>query len=282
MTQHHHVRDGDLDVHYVEEGGGPLVLLLHGFPQDWSCWRHVLPLLADRYTLVAPDLRGFGRSGRPLTGLDPRTAAGDLHRLIARLDRGPAFVVGHDWGAATGLALAQDHPADVAALAFLESTAPGVATPDPPGMWHPGFLMTADLPEALLAGREEVFVRHFLTSLADDPDVFTDDDVARYAGHLARPGGLRCALGYYRSIPAVAPLFAAPPLTIPVLALGGSLWGERVEETVRRVARDVTGGVVPGSGHWLPEEQPAEIARRLDAFLGILPADARTDVRAEH
>ncbi len=154
------VRDG-VRIHYRRMGKGPGMVLLHGFPQTGHMWRKVLPALAERFTVVAPDLRGYGDSGRPATGYDKRSMAADIAEVIGALGLAPVVLVGHDRGARVGHRFALDHPSLLTRLVLLDiaPTYDVFQRMDQHGArarWHWLFHLVPDLPEALTAGREEI------------------------------------------------------------------------------------------------------------------------------
>jgi pimeloyl-ACP methyl ester carboxylesterase len=273
---HHNADLGDVRLHYVTMGQGFPVVLLHGWPQSWYEWRHIMPGLAASYRVIAPDLRGLGDSSRPLTGYDKKTVGNDVWRLLQRLNVGEFFLVGHDWGGPTAYAIAAAHPAAVRKLAILDVAIPGDGSPNISQggrRWHHAFHQTLELPEALVAGREDIYLGWFFRNYGHRPDVIPDGDIAEYLRVYRQPGALRAGFGYYRAIPRdIADneaINAAARLPMPVLALGGdSGWGRRMEvvESLRRLATDVRGGVIENCGHWMPEEQPAELLKQLLAF----------------
>jgi pimeloyl-ACP methyl ester carboxylesterase len=275
-VMHHHADLGDVALHYVTMGQGFPVVLLHGWPQSWYEWRHIMPGLAAKYRVIAPDLRGLGDSSRPLTGYDKKTVGNDVWRLLQRLNIGEFFLVGHDWGGPTAYAIAAAHPTAVRKLAILDVAIPGDGSPNISQggrRWHHAFHQTPDLPEALITGREDVYLGWFFRNYGHRPDVIPDTDIAEYLRVYRQPGALLAGFGYYRAIPrdiadneAINATFKLP---MPVLALGGdSAWGRRMEvvESLRRMATDVRGGVIENCGHWMPEEQPAALLKQLLAF----------------
>lgn len=271
---HRHASVNDIRLHYVTAGTGDPLVLLHGCPQTCYAWRKVIPPLAARYTVIAPDLRGLGSSTRPVAGYDKRTVAEDIRQLVRSLGFDRVSLVGHDIGAMVAYAYAADHRDAVRRLAVLES-GPGF---DPTlldfsrglGLWHVPFHMAPDVPELLVTGRERAYLSQFY-DLAYNPTAITADDVDEYLRFYAAPGGLRAYFAHYRALPqdnARLAESAKEPLPMPVLALGGdSSLGAMVETAMRRVATDVQGGVLPDCGHWMPEEQPAALVARLLAFL---------------
>jgi len=150
-------------IHYVTIGNGSPVVLLHGWPQTWYEWRRVMPLLADKYALVAPDMRGLGDSTRPASGYDKKTVANDIWLLMhSHFGHARFAVVGHDWGAPVAFRLAADHPAEVTHLALLDVPVPGdqpagSAIGGAPRWWHM-LHQVLDLPEALVYGRERIYL----------------------------------------------------------------------------------------------------------------------------
>lgn len=269
----------DVSLHYVTAGDGPPVVLLHGFPQTWYEWRDVIPALAENYSVVAPDLRGLGDSSRPVGGYDKKTVANDVWRLMNQhLGHRQFFVVGHDWGGPVAYALAAAHRDAVARLAILDVMIPGdgsEAFATSGGRWHHGFHRTPDLPEALIAGRERIYISYFLRQFTRHPGAISDAAIDEYARTYSEPGAMRAGLAYYRATPQDvadnAQSQVEGKLRMPVLALGGdSSFGRRelTLESMRRMAEDVRGGVVPESGHFIPEEQPAYLVEQLLAFFG--------------
>jgi len=187
-------------------------------------------------------------------------------------------MVGHDWGGPTAYAVAAAHPDSVRKLAILDVTIPGDGSANISQggrRWHHAFHQTLDLPEALVTGREDIYLGWFYRNYGARPDAIPDADIAEYLRVYRQPGALRAGFAYYRAIPTDiadnTATAAASKLPMPVLALDGDRsWGRRMEvvESPRRLAVDVQGGVVENCGHWMPEEQPAELLRRLLAFFG--------------
>lgn len=276
---HHYADLGDVRLHYVTAGEGFPIVLLHGWPQTWYEWRHVIPGLAKKFQVIAPDLRGLGDSSRPLAGYDKKTIGDDIWRLVHNhLGIRKFLLVGHDWGGPTAYAIAHAHPNAVRRLAILDVTIPGDGSANISQggrRWHHAFQQTLDLPEALVTGREDIYFGWFYRNYGHRPDVIPPADVAEYLRTYREPGALRAGFAYYRNIPRDIADNAAGAkdfkLPMPVLALGGAnSWGRGMEvvESLRRLATDVRGGILENCGHWMPEEQPEALLEQLLAFFG--------------
>jgi pimeloyl-ACP methyl ester carboxylesterase len=228
---------------------------------------------------LAPDYRGAGHSGRPAGGYDKETMAGDVHQLVQ--DHlgitGPVVLAGHDIGLMVAYSYARRHRDEVSHLAVIDAPLPGTAVFDrlssDPRVWQFAFHAVRDIPEMLIAGRERPYLQHFFTARSADPSAVTAEDLDVYVAAYASPGGIRAAMEVYRAFDQdVADNRAAlehdGKLTLPVLAVGGasSTTGRLMEPMMREVADDVTALLVPGAGHWIPEEQPRVLAQAIDEF----------------
>ena len=277
---HHYANLKGVRLHYVTLGKGRPMILIHGWPQTWYEWRRLMPLLADDFFLVAPDLRGLGDSSRPSKGYDKKTVAGDLWHLIHdQLGFDRFVVVGHDWGAPTAFRFAADHPEAVTHLVMLDAPVPG-DQPAGSGLggtprWHHLFHQVPDLPEALTYGRERIYLEWFFMNGTDQAGVFDDADVAEYVRTYSQPGAMRAGFNFYRALSQdVADnretLASGFKLPMPTLGLGGGGSrgrGDLIVQSLQRVALKAEGGAVPECGHFIPEEKPEELAQLLRAFL---------------
>jgi pimeloyl-ACP methyl ester carboxylesterase len=268
---------GDVLIHYATAGSGPPLVLLHGWPQTWYEWRSIVPELAPHYTLVMPDLRGLGDSSRPVDGYDKKTVANDIWRLVYdRLGHERFYLVGHDWGGPTAYALAAAHPEAVRRLVILDVVIPGDGGDFSQSgrRWHHAFHMTPDLPEALVQGRERLYISWFYRTFGYRPDAIGEAELDEYARTYAQPGAMRAGFAFYRALPQDAADNAAIikrfKLPMPVLGIGGANGrgrGAEVEQSLRRVASDVRAEIFNECGHWIPEEQPTRLAAALRGFL---------------
>lgn len=268
-------------LHYVCGGNpqGETLVLLAGFPQSWFAWRQVMARLASTYRIIAPDLPGQGDSDRPETGYDTRSLATKVHGLLSSLAISRYYLAAHDVGAWVAWPYAALYGDEVKRLALLDAGIPGITLPDAlpvsPDVawktWHFAFHVIPDLPEALIAGHERVYLEWFLKRKTACPDVFSETDMDEYLRILMNNGGLRAGLAYYRSAALSAQqnreLQANGKLSMPILAISadqGSI--PDMAAPLRPFAENVSGVVVPYCGHFLPEEQPEAIARELSGF----------------
>jgi pimeloyl-ACP methyl ester carboxylesterase len=265
-------------MHYVIGGHGPTLVLLHGYPETSYEWFGLLPALGRSYTVIAPDLRGAGGSSAPAGGYDKVTMAADVHALLASLGRATGVnLVGHDIGTMVAYAYAATYRDSVRKLALTEAPIPDLTvysypslTPNGPGFWNFGFFsLTNGLPENTVNGHEQQWVSGFIDWLAVNKSVVADSPV--YADALRDDAHLRASFEWFRAFGTdnadVARLGTAK-LTIPVLAVGADhSLGASVAQQDRSYAKNVQAAVVPDSGHWIWEEQPAYMTKLLLDFL---------------
>ena len=270
---HHTAAVNGIQMHYVIGGQGDPVGRLHGWPQTWYEWHKVMPALAKNYTVVAPDLRGLGDSSKPLTGYDANTTAEDIYQLLSKLGLDQKiYLVGHDVGVQTAYSYAASHPNNVSKLVILDVPVAGFI---PPGFgfedccfWF-SFHQTPDIPETLTAGKEREYLSWFYR-LAYNPEAITEADIDKYVSSYSAPGGMRAGFEYYRAFPINEEqnkVHANVKLPMPVLALGGEhSFGNAALTSMKSLATDVRGGIVPFSGHWIPEERPDFLINELAKF----------------
>lgn len=275
--QHEYADLGDVRLHYVTAGQGPAVVLLHGWPQTWYMWRDIIPALATRYRVIAPDLRGLGESSRPVVGYDKKTMSDDVWRLVHDvLGIQSLFVVGHDWGGPTAFALAAQHRDAVRRMAIFDVPVPGDGTPVMfNNRWHHGLHWELDFAEALTAGKEDVYLGFFYRNWGGRPDAISEAAQREYLRAYRLPGAMRAGFNIYRATPQdVADneaFLRQGKLEMPILCYGGPLGrgrGMGALESWQRVATNVRGGIAEGCGHWIPEERPQWVVEQLLAFFG--------------
>src|SRR5918998_5228643 len=180
-----------IQMHYVIGGQGDPVVLLHGWPETWYAWRHVMPALAQNYTVIAPDLRGLGDSSKPTTGYDGKTVAEDIHQLVTQLGFNTIYLVGHDIGTWVAYPYAAGHPTEVEKLVIMEVPPPGFWPPPVPLPWWFSFQQTPDVPEALVQGKEMEYLLWFYQNLAYNPAAITQEAINEYVSRYSAPGGMR-------------------------------------------------------------------------------------------
>src|SRR5262249_41831263 len=253
---------------------GPAVVLLHGYAETSRMWRPLIPLLAGRFTVIAPDLPGIGDSEIPKDGLDMKTAAIRMHALVRSLGVTKARVVGHDIGLMVAYGYAAQFPSEVEKLVLMDAFLPGVAgwetVYNDPGIWH--FRFNGPTPEKLVEGRERIFFEHFWNDFAADKTrSIPEADRQAYAAAYARPGRMRAGWASFVSFRQAARDFAElakTKLTMPVLSVGGEKAnGALLGEQIKLVATDATAVVLKNTGHWVMEESAAEATAALVKFL---------------
>ena len=270
-------RDAEADgvkLHYLTAGRGPTVILLHGYTQTSRMWRPIIPLLAEKFRVIAPDLPGIGDSAIPVEGLDMKTAAIRVHALAKSLGVEKARVVGHDIGLMVAYAYAAQFPAETERLVLMDAFLPGVAgwesVYDDPNIWH--FRFNGPTPEALVRGRERTYFAYFWNDLAADRTRSVPAaDREAYVAAYSRPGRMHSGWAYFAAWPVTAKDFAQlaqTKLAIPVLTIGGDKsLGEVLGRQAKLVATDVTAVTLKDTGHWVMEERPKETTDALMKFL---------------
>jgi pimeloyl-ACP methyl ester carboxylesterase len=282
LVEHRYADLGDVRLHYVEAGEGPLVVLLHGFPQFWYMWRFQIPALAEAgFRVVAPDMRGYNLSEKPrgVSSYRVELLAQDVERLIRACGEESAVVVGHDWGAAVAWVTAMMHPEMIKRLGILNVPHPERFAR---GLLRPAQLLRSSymfffqvprLPEKVLAARDFAALRHTLRNETTRLGTFADEDIERYAEALARPGALTAALNYYRALFRRNPLKARALLRrieVPVIVI----WGERDRFLGKELAEPEPTWVpnlrverLPDASHFVAEDRPDEVNSLLIEFL---------------
>jgi pimeloyl-ACP methyl ester carboxylesterase len=281
-VRHRFVDIGGLELHLAEAGSGPPVLALHGWPQHWYCWRGVIAPLASSYTVICPDLRGFGWSQAPAGSYAKRTLAEDMLGLLDALELERVDLIAHDWGAWLGFQLCLEHPERFAHYLALNMITPW---PDRPslravlGLWRIAYqvmLSTPPLARRLLGGD---FVKRVLRAGAVHPGAWSDEDLEVFAAVLREPARIEASTHLYRTfltrelMPYLAGDFGRRRLEVSTLLLHGTKdlaidhrrlgrWQEHSTEMALEYRRD--------SGHFIAEEIPEIVAARAAALFGGL------------
>lgn len=287
------VQANGLAFHTLQAGpaSGPLVMLLHGFPETSHSWRRQIPVLAEAgFRVCAPDLRGYGGSDRPgkTSAYDLDPLADDVAGLIRQLGADRAAVVGHDWGGGVAWHFAQRHPGLLTRLAVLNCPHPGIFQKVIRGSfsqlrrsWYMFFFQLPALPEWLIRRRAREFVRQTFVGTAANKEAFSDEDLDQYSAAIARPGAARAAINYYRAAVRIGPArlkarlrLWATPIAAPTLLIWGmqdqALGTALIEPHAAVVAGPYEVVRIEESGHWVQQEAPEAVNAALLRHLAPL------------
>jgi pimeloyl-ACP methyl ester carboxylesterase len=266
---------GGVKLHYLEAGAGEPVILLHGYAETSHMWLPLIDRLAATRRVIAPDLRGFGQSGKPAQGYDKKSMAQDVKALADALGLKRARICGHDIGLMVAYAYAAQFPEGVERIALMDAFLPGI------GDWNSVFLLRdlwhfhfyGETPLKLVEGRERIFLEHFWNDFAADAKRSVPEaDRQFYALAYAQPGAMRAGFEVFHAFPQDAEDFAAlakTKLAMKMLVLTGEkASGQFLIDQGRMVASQVSGVIVKGAGHWLMEEAPDQVIPKLVEFLG--------------
>ena len=261
-------------IHTRVGGQGPAVVLLHGFADTGDMWALLAAELARDHAVVVPDLRGMGLSSHPEIGYEKRAQAQDIARVLDALSIDNADLVTHDIGNMVGYAFAAQYPARVTRWVAMDAPLPGIGPWDEilrnPLLWH--FNFRGPDAERLVAGRERIYLDRFYNELSADPKGIDEETRQHYAELYALPGAVHSAFNQFAAFAQDASdnkeFLAKGKLAMPVLAIGAEKsFGTAMADDLRFVASNVSGAVIPNSGHWLMEEQPAATIAAVRAFL---------------
>ena len=279
ITESRYATLSEVKLHYLEDGEGDVVVLLHGWPHTSHSWRHVMPKLSARFRLIAPDMRGLGDTSRPAGGYDNATVARDILELLEILGVSSFSLVGHDWGGPVAFAATLQAREKVKRLALVDAVLPvdgrSAGSGQGGARWHHLFHRTPHLPEALTAGREAIYLGWFYDEYSERAGAVLPEDLAEYVRCYSQPGAMRCGFEYYRTFNASTAFARAAierdgKLAMPVLSVaGGSGRGRAGEsaESIGAVAANLEAHQIAGCGHLVPEEAPDELAALLIPFL---------------
>ena len=277
------VQVGPINLHYRTAGTGPVLVLLHGFPQHSLMWHTIGPILAERFTVIALDQRGAGMSSITAGGYDGTTMAADLQGLLDAIGVDKCFIAAHDLGTRPAAAFARDFPDRVERVAFIEFVLPSFGyeqnmapTKDWTlnSNWHLSLFTVPDAAEFLIRGREREMLSWWFYHIAYSGNVhISGEHFEAYAREISKPGALRAGINYYAAVWKDAEDFAVlhtKPLTMPVLAMAGEASiGPYLDATWKAVGVNVTTLVIPEAGHWIGDENPEFTAISLMEFFGV-------------
>jgi len=262
------------ELHVRVGGKGPAVVFLHGFGDTGDMWAPIAAKLVADHTVIVPDLRGMGLSAHPDGGYTKKNQAADIAGIMDALKVDKAQLVTHDIGNMVGYALAAQYPARITKWVVIDAPLPGIGNWDKillnPLLWH--FNFRGPDAERLVKGRERIYLDRFYNELSADPKKIDEATRAHYAALYARPHAIHDAFEQFKAFTTDATdnkaLLAKGKLKMPVLALGaGSSFGEGMGVELRFAAANVTVGVIPNSGHWIMEENPAVTTKMVLDFL---------------
>lgn len=287
--KHRYIKANSVQLHYVTQGRGKLLILLHGLFEFWYSWRHQLPYLSRSFKVVVPDLRGYNDSDKPRNGYDLDTLSADIHALIHTLGYEKAHVVGHDWGGTIALNLAQRFPNSVDRLAIL-STPQRWQTVITHGLsnsweqlqrnWHLIALQTPGLPQWLIKENLPSLLTYLFQQQAVRKSAFTQANTDLYQAALQKPGVIPAVLEHVRHCFSLSDWITGwlsqsrlsnLPLTAPTLLMWGEednlvpVMGSLPSETSSELYIERS---IPDCGHWIQQEAPNSVNRELMQFLG--------------
>ena len=273
---HHKTTVNGIIMHYVIGGKGDPIVLLHGWPQTWYEWRHIITqLIANNYTVIAPDMRGLGDSGKPQTGYDTKTVAEDIYQLVKKLDFSKIYLVAHDLGGPVAYSYAAAHPQDIRKMVILDTLLPGFGLEEAGnfltnGLWHFSFHAVRDLPEKLIDGKEDVYLNWFYDYGSYNQSAITSEDREEYIKQYSKPGAMRAGFEYYRAVFEDAKQnkeCGKEKLDMPILTIGGeAALGNMTTISFQNVANNVIGITLPYTGHFIPEERPNFLIKQILDF----------------
>ncbi len=278
--QHGTLMTNGIRMHYVTQGEGPLVLLLHGFPEFWYSWRFQIPVLAQQgYRVVAPDLRGYNETDKPESGYDIPTLLRDIAGLIDGLGEERAIIIGHDWGGVLAWQFAIDYPQMTRRLIVLNAPHPHAMLRElrkPAQLrksWYIFFFQLPWLPEYALARNHANEIGRMLRGAALQKEAFPRSETAKYQEAMSKPGAIKAALAYYRQLFRQGPR-AYRRRNLQVEAPTLLIWGEQDIALDIALTRDLDPWVprlrvkyLPDSGHWVQQEQPEKVNQYILEFL---------------
>ena len=282
---HDYATTNGVRLHYVTQGEGPLLLLLHGFPEHWYSWRHQIgPLAEAGFRVVAPDMRGYNLSDKPRGGYDIKSLTKDVRGLIRALGEHSATVVGHDWGGVIALQFPIDYAQACERLIVMN--APLVRSwywgrRNYPNNLYALLMQVPGLAERRMWSDIDETTGRVFRGVGANTDAFSDEDIEIFAEALKQPNALSSAMKYYRSIYWPDWFLTWPDRNARIACPTQFIWGKEdravrlpfMEEAAERVD-DLTTVLIEDAGHWVQQEQPAEVTAAMLDFLQTQSAGA--------
>lgn len=276
--QHEYINTNGIKLHYVTQGDGPLMLMLHGFPEFWYSWRHQIPEFAKDYKVVALDLRGYNESDKPQeqSAYTMSELVKDVEGVIQGLGYDRCVLVGHDWGGAIAWCFAYAHPEMVERLIVLNLPHPakfaqGLRTPQQlMRSWYTFFFQIPALPELLLQSFDYQIIGNALTGMAVNKNAFTSADIEAYKDAVAKRGALTAMINYYRNAFTGIMQREWSMLDVPTLMIWGeqdTALGKELTYGTEEYVRDFQIRYIPDCSHWVQQEQPELVNQYMREFL---------------
>lgn len=265
-----------INIHYVKGGSGEPLILLPGWPQTWWSYHHIMPSLAENYTVIAVDLRGMGDSDKPKEGYTKKNMAGDIRELVVALGYDRAHIVGHDIGANVAYSFAVNHSDRINKLILLDSPPPDenmyklpmlpVGLPVYP--WWVAFNQLSELPVQLLEGRFQLLINHLLDKLLINKDAINDFDRSVYSYHYNNRENISASNAWYQTFGEdIAEQKTYPKIKNPTKGIASSATLDILDSFLSQNVFEYEMMEIEGCGHFLPEEKPEQITKAISDFL---------------
>ena len=277
--QHEYITTNGVKLHYVTQGNGALMLMLHGFPEFWYSWRHQIPAFAPDYQVVALDLRGYNDSDKPKaqSAYVMDEFIKDIEGVITGLGYDKCILVGHDWGGAIAWHFAYSRPQMVEKLIVLNIPHPakmaeGLRTPQQLlRSWYMFLFQLPEIPEALIQASDYQLIETMMTAGVVNKSSFTKADIEAYKNAVAKRGALTAMLNYYRNISQQRMLNTDwSILEVPTLMIWGEsdvALGKELTNNTEAYVRNLQVKYIPNCSHWVQQEQPQLVNRYMREFL---------------
>ncbi|WP_343704657.1 alpha/beta hydrolase [Chitinophaga sp.] len=271
----HQVLVNGVSTHVIEAGSGRPIVFLHGYPQSGAAFEPVMNLLANSFHVLAPDLPGIGKSGK-IPGADKKSVAAFIDAFLQQMGLTDVVMAGHDIGGMVTYSCLRHFPARVSKAVIMDTAVPGIAPWEEvkrnPFIWHFAFFAVPSLPEALITGKQKELFNYFYDTLAASPAAIPEGRRNRYVSAYQEPDALRTSLEWYRAFLQDEKDNAEKRLiNTPVMYVRGEKEPGRIEEYINGFKesglQNITGKVIPGSGHFSPEEQAEALANAIAEFL---------------
>jgi pimeloyl-ACP methyl ester carboxylesterase len=272
--KHEYAEVNGVKIHYVIGGKGDPLVLVHGFGQNWYMWNRLLPELSKHFTVIAPDLRGVGESDKPEGGYDKKNMAKDIHELVKKLGYNNINLAGHDIGLMVAYAYAAQYGSEVKKVALMDALLPGIEpvwSQVSASAWWFGFFAWPASGD-IVKGKEKEFLTNFWPMVGHVKDPFTPEETAEFVRAYAVKDGAKSTFKWFGAFPQDGKdnlVLAKTKLKMPLLAMGGEYFAAAfLKEHSKLVAENVTESKIAGSGHWLVQENTAQVQKDLlDFFL---------------